>query len=147
MWINIEKISKKWLDTLQLRVDVRAVPALCFRYKTYHSTQNGPLYSENKNLFWKTLSKIFKTQKNSKTTHVREVFFLVFRAWESQITLDKDESYSYCTLATPLQNEILFDPPGFEMTKCEHKLWKRPKTVTFWPNYYFCSWIAAREAF
>ena len=78
MWIKIEKNTKKWFDTLQLRVDVRKVPALCFRYKTYHSMQNESLYSENKNLFWKTLSKIFKTQKNSKTTHVREVFFWYF---------------------------------------------------------------------
>ena len=50
-------------DTLQLRVDVRTVPALYFRCKAYHSTQNESLYSENKNLFWKTLSKISQTKK------------------------------------------------------------------------------------
>ena len=118
MWRKIEKISKKWFETLQLRPEVRGVPALFFRCKVYHSTQNEPLYSENKNLFWETVSKIAKTQKKK---DFRKTFFFVFRVWESQFTLDKDESYSYCRLTTPLQNEILAGSPGFEMKKCEHK--------------------------
>ncbi len=52
----------------------------------------------------------------------KSVFFLVFRVWEGQLKLDKDESYRYCIPTTPLQNEILVDPLGFEMKKGEHKL-------------------------
>ena len=90
-----------------------------------HSTQKTKIYSG------KPYLRYAKAKKTIKKHIFERQFFLVFRAWKSQITLDKDESYSYCTLATPLQNEILFDPLGFEMKKSEHKPCKRSKMAIF----------------
>jgi hypothetical protein len=81
-----------------------------------HSTQKIKIY------FGKPYLSYLKAKKTKKKRIFEEHFFLVFRAWEGQLTLDKDESYRYCMPTTPLQNEILVDPPGFEMKKCEHKL-------------------------
>jgi hypothetical protein len=81
-----------------------------------HSTQKIKIY------FGKPYLRYPKLEKTKKKRIFEKRFFLVFRAWEGQLTLDKDESYRYCTPATPLQNEILVDALGFEMKKCEHKL-------------------------
>ena len=85
-----------------------------FLCEVYHSTQNESLYSENINLFWKNVSRI---SQNQKYRIFQKRFLRVFWVWEGQITSDKDETCSDCTPSPPLQNEILADPPGFEIKK------------------------------
>ena len=108
------KNRKKVVRDPSLRPGFRAVPALCFWCEVYHSTQNESLYSENRTLFWKNVSRI---SQNQKYRIFQKRFLRVFLAWEGQITSDKDETCSDCTPSPPLQNEILADPPGFEIKK------------------------------
>ncbi len=81
-----------------------------------HSTQKIKIY------FGKPYLRYPKLKKTQKKRILEKRVFLIFRTWEGQVTWDKGESYTNCTPTTPLQNEILVDPPGFEMKKCEHKL-------------------------
>jgi hypothetical protein len=80
------------------------------------STQKIELYLGKNHLGY------LKIKKTVKKRIFEKRFLGVFWTWGGQITSDKDETYSYCTLTTPLQNELLADPLGFEIKKCEHKL-------------------------
>ena len=101
-----------------------------------NSTQNESLYLVNKSFFWETMKK----------PSVGGSSFLVFWTWESQVTSDNAESYSYCSLIVPPRNEIAVAPQEFEMEECGHQLQKRPKMTTFWSKFYFRFCTTARKA-